>query len=319
MTPRVPAINLTALGIPTSLTIFFIDFYSGQCYERFYRLYEACVGISGATMCWTAMLKIHLPQEDPDVQWNCVRYILAAQHGLYYTLRDFGMSDEEWKVILERQMLTPEEKNLVETYQGFAPLLQITWALQEVKCQLQAYETVPLPLSHTWKEFCELGFKLRQDMSLVVNLLKQPVPYPYFHLLNLMVLLTLSLVAYGLVGNAHPVITMAVHAIVCVIFIGMKNQAIAMADPFGHDAIDFKVEGFLQAGYRNVVAHLIEDRPPQGSNLPDGLVNPLAAATTARPSSTAKAEPPTYDTLDKEANETTKLLTTGYGKQLSSC
>ena len=36
----------------------------------------------------------------------------------------------------------------------------------------------------------------------IVNILKQPVPFPYFHLLNVMLFITLMFLGYALIG-AH--------------------------------------------------------------------------------------------------------------------
>ena len=74
----------------------------------------------------------------------------------------------------------------------------------------------------------------------------------------MMSFLTLLLVSYSLVfASAWPV-TLVVHAIICFILLGLKNLAGAMADPFGDDEIDFKVERFLASMYDNSMAHLTE-------------------------------------------------------------
>ena len=68
------------------------------------------------------------------------------------------------------------------------------------------------------------------------------MPWAYFHLLGLMTFLTLFIGGYVLTGLAQWPITLAVHAIVCLVVMGMKNLAVAMADPFGDDVIDFDIE-----------------------------------------------------------------------------
>ena len=57
----------------------------------------------------------------------------------------------------------------------------------------------------------------------------------------------------------------------------MKNLAIAMADPFGDDAIDFKLEDFLASMFNHSVAHLRTRFNEWGEHLPEGLLNPLAS------------------------------------------
>jgi predicted membrane chloride channel (bestrophin family) len=82
--------------------------------------------------------------------------------------------------------------------------------------------------------------------------------WAYFHLLNMMSFLTLLLVSYCLVGASAWPVTVTVHAIICLIVLGMKQLAGAMADPFGDDEIDFRVEQFLASMYDNSMAHITE-------------------------------------------------------------
>ena len=111
---------------------------------------------------------------------------------------------------------------------------------------------------------------------MIVNLLKQPVPWAYFHLLNLMTFVTLLLVSYFLAFVNSWVMTTAVHGVICLIVLGLKNLAGAMADPFGDDVIDFKVEKLLAGMYDNSLANITEVYTTCGSGLPDGLRNPLS-------------------------------------------
>jgi predicted membrane chloride channel (bestrophin family) len=156
----------------------------------------------------------------------------------------------------------------------------ITWALDEVKYQIDNDEVHTLKedkivSSMNWRAIQSCAFDIRGHMSQIINGLKQPVPWPYFHLLNLMVLVTLSLVAYGLVGYGNPILTFFIHCIICTIFIGMKNLAVAMSDPFGDDAIDFNLEGFLKGSYKNVVAHFQEKHEVFGNKCPEGMTIPI--------------------------------------------
>lgn len=121
----------STLSIPSSLVVFFIVFYSSQCYARYFELYGHCVGIGGAIMCWVALCKLNLKRDD-TLNWNCTRFMLAAQHVVYYGLSQGGLSTEEWGVIRKRYLLTENEVLLVRGYGGFKPLLLITWATQRV-------------------------------------------------------------------------------------------------------------------------------------------------------------------------------------------
>ena len=107
-------------------------------------------------------------------------------------------------------------------------------------------------------------------------------PRADFHLLNLMVFLTLFVVGYMLVGLADSYITLLIHFFVCLIFTGMKNLAVSMADPFGDDVIDFRIEKFLSGMYEHALAHCHHEFHPNRSQIPEGIHNPLAISPSKR-------------------------------------
>jgi len=161
-----------------------------------------------------------------------------------------------------RNLLTAEECQRVMAYGGFKPMLPIYWALAEVKnlvnSDSHSDDGTAITMELRWNEFLTVAMQLRAQCSMIVNLLKQPVPWAYFHLLNMMSFLTLLLVSYCLVFASVWPVTIIVHAIICLLVLGMKNLAGAMADPFGDDEIDFRVEKFLASMYENSMAHLTE-------------------------------------------------------------
>ena len=96
-------------------------------------MYMHCVGVSGAIMCWTTLVKLHLSSHDPNVQWNCLRHIHAAAHVQYYTLQGADLTEDEQNVIQGRDLLTAEDCKRVVEYAGFKPVLCLYWALAELK------------------------------------------------------------------------------------------------------------------------------------------------------------------------------------------
>ena len=65
--------------------------------------------------------------------------------------------------------------------------------------------------------------------------------------------------------NFHWSLTFVIYLVICTSFIGLKEVAVAMADPFGDDDIDFDTEKMLAAAYNNAVACLKDHRRPQRS------------------------------------------------------
>ena len=134
---------------------------------------------------------------------------------------------------------------------------------------------VNLFANFAWNDFQAVAYDLRKHCSEIYATLRQPVPFAYFHLLNLMVIVNLLLLAYGMAGLGPAPVTIACFTIVCVVFIGLRDLAVSMANPFGEDEIDFKFESFLAGSYTNAIAHLCDLHPRAGSELPTELTNPL--------------------------------------------
>lgn len=169
-------VNYSMLSVPTTMLVFFLVFYGGQCCAplmlpraphatlhpvwpsvdahpasshgvprgsdtRFFTMYSHCVGIAGSIMCWVAMVKLHLA-DDANVRWNAVRFMLAAAHVEYYGLSGNQLTSEEWLVVKGRDLLTDEEVNTIKKYKGFKPFLPIYWALCEVRAQLTSQAKV---------------------------------------------------------------------------------------------------------------------------------------------------------------------------------
>jgi hypothetical protein len=111
-------------------------------------------------------------------------------------------------------------------------------------------------------------------------LIQQPVPFACFHILKVQILLVLMLVGYSVtcVFEDEWYFSMAAYAFICFVLIGLQEIAVAMADPFGSDDMDFETNKIIETTYINVLGYLREDFRVRSTvrQLPsNGLVNPL--------------------------------------------
>jgi predicted membrane chloride channel (bestrophin family) len=300
--------SLAVISLP--LLFFFIVFYNNNSYSRFYTLYGHTVGLGANTMEWTALVKLHSDPTDRAGQWNAVRLLLAGMNILYYSLFGPGLDDGEWARIMERNLLSHEEVWRLKSYEGFKPFLAVCWALEEaqklVNNKSKADKSMHYDLGqsiraeHIHSQFREVAFSFRGHCGQIVNLLKQPVPFPYFHLLNIMLLVQLLLLAYAIActpGN-KPYFSIPIMVLVSIVLIGMRGLAVQLSNPFGEDSVDFEIESFMKGAYTNAVAHLKSEKPETYNQVPAGLSNPLldtfAGAPTAwkKPASNIQLPPP---------------------------
>jgi len=104
------------------------------------------------------------------------------------------------------------------------------------------------------------------------------VPFAYYHVLKLLLIIALALSSYALIELEHAqiVLCFVVYAIFCIIMIGLQSVAVAMSDPFGTDDLDFDLERFLATAYDNAVALITEQRAAMQDRLPSDMqANPL--------------------------------------------
>lgn len=297
-----PVLPWSTAVVGLTLLFFFIVFYGNASYGRFYQLYGHCVGIGGTTMEWVALVKQHSAgmrePERSSAQWNAVRFVLAAGHLLYYALHGDGLSDDEWQMIVLRDLLTEGEVEALKAYKGMKPFLAICWGLDHAKlmfarahhphlqhnsaASVHAEELMMAPMR-------EVAFKMRGHMGQIINLLKQPVPFPYFHLLNCILLVQLLLISYALAGVGSgtgalaPYFSIGIMAFITIVLLGMRGLAVQLSNPFGNDAVDFEIEKFLKGSYTNAVAHLreAEVRVDVGSMPTSRMRNPVGPTISA--------------------------------------
>ena len=282
---ELPKLPWAVVSVPQGLLTFFVVFFSGTCYARYYTLYTKCTGLAGAIMCWVGLLRVFFNDASPEQLWNLSRHAVASVYVHYFTLAGSAsgggklMTETEWSVVMARRMLSAEERRVVDSYQGFKPFLLQEWALQAVNEYLatDAKRTVGAGIA----PFMAQALSLRKNCAETVNLLAQPVPFPYFHVINFMLSVNLVLVAYSLTF-IDTIMTVPLFFIVCLVLQGLKECAVALADPFGGDAVDFDVDLFLANILSNARALIAKDAafqpgthmpcPPLGKGLaPEGV------------------------------------------------
>merc|ERR1711972_25485 len=105
----------------------------------------------------------------------------------------------------------------------------------------------------------------RDCQQQVRDILGLPVPFQYFHLLNMMIVINMLLWAYGMGCADSPLYTL-VFVFAELIFMGMMELASAFADPFGTDEVDFPVGSWLTEWLSLSVTLLEYETPGQVDN-----------------------------------------------------
>lgn len=98
--------------VSTTFLIFFLVYYGGNCYARYYGMYNACMGMAGDVQCWVGLSRVYFPQASPDVLWNLCRHMVASVYFLYFELgglaSDGGrvITEAEWSVLFRSSLIS---------------------------------------------------------------------------------------------------------------------------------------------------------------------------------------------------------------------
>ena len=180
-------------------------------------------------MEWVALLKLEFHHLDKSLQWNVLRLMLGALQVHYALLggdevdKDGvsrkGISEDEWRAIRTRNLLSRDEIRRLQAFAGFKPFLPVSWAMAEVKNILlreseraRAVGTSSSSSSSSSSvssmnalgddvavraviaSFRDVAFKFRAHSSATFSLLNAPVPFAYFHVMK---------VNSSLLGSSH--------------------------------------------------------------------------------------------------------------------
>ena len=148
-----PKLDWKAATMASALLTFFVVFYAGNCYNRFYQLYANCCGISASMAEWAFLIKVHFDPAPPTVKWNMMRMMFAGMQ-MHYAKLGSSQGDEkkditesEWRAIQRNNFLSAEEIRAVRKYRGDAKyFLPVIWALGEVRAALKS-KLKPQPLA----------------------------------------------------------------------------------------------------------------------------------------------------------------------------
>ena len=223
------------------------------------------------------MLLLNTHYDDDAMKWNAARHILAAHHLFCYLLNESDgashISPKEWAKLTERKLMKPDEIKALDAFTGFKPALPLAWALKEIQAgplgqRNQDHELLA--------EFRRLAFTFRGHCGTVANWMAQEVPFPYLHALTLLLVVNMILIGYALATMADASAwNVVVYVLLLISFIGLKEIAVAMSNPFGDDEIDFDLEAMLKKTYNTCVSILKDRGAPSGADLTGLSGNPI--------------------------------------------
>lgn len=232
------AIPGTLLHPISALMVFALVFYVNQCFSRYFKLYGTARDIMGTMHELVSECRIRI--KDPLHQKKIVHYTLAGVFAFFYEATRGELGEEELTALQDHGLINAAEADCIRLY----PTKRKSFV-----CMQWALEVSNLGLGASGLRFLNLFtakiFFLRRAQQDVADTLEMPLPFQYFHVMNMMLVVNLSLLAFTL-GSYENYFVVFVFGFLELIFLGIREMAVAMADPFGDDEVDFPVDDWLQ-------------------------------------------------------------------------
>mmetsp|Transcript_18164 Transcript_18164/g.38839 ORF Transcript_18164/g.38839 Transcript_18164/m.38839 type:complete len:381 (+) Transcript_18164:239-1381(+) len=233
-------IDWKIISVITSMTTFFEVFYTNNVFSRYVRLYTWTRQIIGALPNFAFDMRIHAGDTNqPMVRLAC-RYFIASTFLFFYSLNG-EISEPEWTNLTRNKLIFPEEVEVLSKFEKqHVSAIVLHWAgrvVRETVLQVKAPNNII-------KGLIDRLVRARENEQVIQDTLRLPMPFQYFHLLNMMVVVNLLLWAYGM-GVTHSIFAPVGFFFAELIFCGMMELAGQMSDPFGYDEVDFPLHHWL--------------------------------------------------------------------------
>jgi len=154
------------------------------------------------------------------------------------------VSESEYQQLINQGLLHVEEKVWLEQFKGHAHSMVLDWALQV------AGEALGANRNRHIRAFSQIANHIRKEQVQIEDAINMPMPFQYFHIMNLMLTINFTLWAYGM-GMYWSYIASVIFVFSLLIFLGMKELSAALSDPFGDDVVDFPLNDWIMAYWKD--------------------------------------------------------------------
>mmetsp|Transcript_3021 Transcript_3021/g.8763 ORF Transcript_3021/g.8763 Transcript_3021/m.8763 type:complete len:431 (-) Transcript_3021:130-1422(-) len=226
----------------TAMTTFFEVFYANQCYTRYMSLYAMTRSMLNESYAFVFVLRAYDAEKSRGHTRMSVRYMVASMLLNFYGLKTGAIDDMAIGELKRLEILRPEEvASLQQHHPKHRSMIMLSWSsvIARKACEVTGAPTA----AHA--SLMRAALQIRAYKQEITDTLSLPVPFQYFHLLSIMIIMNLALWAYSM-GCSSSLFAPVVFFFASLIFIGMMELSSELADPFGVDEVDFPVEEWLQ-------------------------------------------------------------------------
>lgn len=258
------AFPMEALEMMQFMMTFFLLFFNSHALKRFNLLFDECMKMINSVEFFTQLLVVEFPDKVLErYRLQAAKYVLATLYIFFMQVKQEDLTSKQWDLIMDKGLLTQAERDrlrLISRQFGHLFIMQATtsWAMQIVQLALRhecLHKERMMQRAHAYNRFNSHIVTLLKSIGNVEHMLANPMPYPYFHAMNFVLCLNFAVVSVVL-SIFLTYMTIFPYAITLLIFLGIRETAGCLSDPFGQDSIDFPLHKFLEHAFDSCVALL---------------------------------------------------------------
>jgi predicted membrane chloride channel (bestrophin family) len=240
-------------GVTGSLMTFFVCFYNQHVFGRYNKLYDLTKKMCESCLEVVSFTRIQVPNK--GAQRKIAKLVISSLFMFFFERSESdadlsNLSNREFKQLEKLELLTAKEISQLQkhckryTKDALPSFLALMWA-----CEIMRRVT-PEPESRDdmLAGFYGRVYDVRKSQAEVCQILDLPMPFQYFHIMNLMLMLNLVLWAYSL-GCQNSYFAPFIYMFVQMMFQGIRELSTALSNPFGDDEVDFPVTDWMITVY----------------------------------------------------------------------
>jgi len=256
---------------------FFLTFYNKHCFARYQKLYSLCMNVVDGALLFVHELTASFVFEEVEPhRIAATKYTLSAVYIFFMGLTGGELSRKEWMEVVHKGLLSKNEMEVLAEYPGgkvhlpatrpvgeaqqlsLITLIVTNWAMQAIDEGLVLdcfWQERSQRIAHYHNRLRMFNERILRSCYEVAHMVALPIPYPYYHLTNVVMGLNLMFAAC-VMALFRTFLTIIPYAAIVIVFMSLREVATQLADPFGQDEVDFPVAEFLNYAFDNCICLL---------------------------------------------------------------
>eukprot|EP00747_Dinoflagellata_sp_TGD_P144712 gnl/TRDRNA2_/TRDRNA2_176531_c0_seq2.p1 gnl/TRDRNA2_/TRDRNA2_176531_c0~~gnl/TRDRNA2_/TRDRNA2_176531_c0_seq2.p1 ORF type:complete len:439 (-),score=72.02 gnl/TRDRNA2_/TRDRNA2_176531_c0_seq2:722-2038(-) len=239
---------------------FFLTFYIDKCFERYMMIYPAANDLMDTVVMFVHEMNVSLYQPALQKHRTAVtKYLLSCVHEYFFVITGGKMTKPSWKQLVKRGLLTKAESDMLAAYPGGRATMVLTsWALLIIRAALEndvSWQERSQQTVHIYNRHSAHIVKILKSANRIANLMGMPLPFVYFHLMNIILMFNIMVLA-TIPALMRTYITVVPFGIALMIYMGCREISSSLVDPFNEDPVDFPIQQFVNHTFDRTVSLL---------------------------------------------------------------